>query len=88
MRMRRSSHRGHTLPTSCQPYFRTTNESQLPSQPARLDRSLVARTHLRVTSTCGNVCAVRVLTRPTAGARTAWKGTSNFESDSHGAPKV
>ena len=79
---------GNTLPTSYQPYFRTTKKPQQPSQPARLDRSVVAHTYLRATSTCGTVCATQLLTRPTAGACTAWKDTSTDKSKSQGIPKA
>ena len=56
--MCKSSDRRHTLSTSYQPCFVTINRPQQPSQPARLGRSLVARTHLRVTSIAAG-CALR-----------------------------
>ena len=88
MRMRRSSNRGHTLLASYQPYFWTSDKPQQPSQPARLDRNLVVHTRLRATSTCGKARTLHALTRPTAGACTAWKDTSDDKSESQGIPKA
>ena len=69
-------------------HFNTLDKTQHPLQPTNFNRGYLAHTTLHATSTCGTVCVVHILARPTAGAFTTWKVTSTNKSESQGISKA